>query len=135
MRTTNSRAKLIRGFLLIASARMFLAHTAGAAAGPANTGPTKENALAAEKELAQAMRTNDARGFCRLLDPECSVRSLGTLPSRPSGAAYPGSRSSKQPHHQSRNAIAAAFACILSGLTPGTLLSCSTLLMSPSCSR
>ena len=68
MRTTSSRAKLIRGFLLIASAWMFLAHTARAAAGP-----TKENALEAEKELAQAMRTNDADGFCRLLDPDWAV--------------------------------------------------------------
>lgn len=73
MRTTNSRAKLIRGFLLIASAGMFLAYTARAAAGPTNDGPTKENALAAEKELAQAMRTNDADGFCRLLDPDWTV--------------------------------------------------------------
>ena len=73
MRTTNSRAKLIRGFLLIASAGMFLVHTAGAAAGSANNGPTKENALAAEKELAQAMRTNDANEFCRLLDPDWAV--------------------------------------------------------------
>ena len=68
MRTTSSRAKLIRGFLVIASAWMFLANTARAA-----TGPTKENALEAEEELAQAMRTNDADGFCRLLDPDWAV--------------------------------------------------------------
>jgi ketosteroid isomerase-like protein len=37
------------------------------------TGPTKENALEAAKELAQAMRTNDADGLCRLLDPDWAV--------------------------------------------------------------
>jgi ketosteroid isomerase-like protein len=68
MRTIISRAKWIGGFLLISSAGIFLAHTAWAAAGP-----TKENALAAEKGLAQAMRTNDADGFCRLLDPDWAV--------------------------------------------------------------
>ena len=73
MRTTNGRAILISGFLLIASAGMFIAHTARAAAGPANDGPTKENALEAEKELGEAMRTNDADGFCRLLDPDWAV--------------------------------------------------------------
>jgi ketosteroid isomerase-like protein len=73
MRTTNSRAVWIRGFLLIASAGMFMAHTAWAVASPANDGPTKENALAAEKELGKAMRTNDADGFCRLLDPDWAV--------------------------------------------------------------
>jgi ketosteroid isomerase-like protein len=35
--------------------------------------PTTENALAAAQELAQAMRTNDADGFCRLLDPDWAV--------------------------------------------------------------
>jgi ketosteroid isomerase-like protein len=73
MRTMNGTATLISGFLLIASAGMFIAHTARAAAGPANDGPTKENALEAEKELGQAMRTNDADGFCRLLDPDWAV--------------------------------------------------------------
>jgi ketosteroid isomerase-like protein len=73
MRTGIGRAKWISGILLIASAGIFTAHTARAAAGPANKGPTKENALAAEKELAQAMRTNDAEGFCRLLDPDWTV--------------------------------------------------------------
>jgi ketosteroid isomerase-like protein len=68
MRTTNGRAILISGFLLTASTGMFMAHTARAAAGP-----TKENALEAEKELGQAMRTNDADGFCRLLDPDWAV--------------------------------------------------------------
>ena len=72
MRTTNSRTKWMRGFLLIASAGMFLA-PAARAAGPDNNGPSKENALAAEKELAQAMRTNDADGVCRLLDPDWMV--------------------------------------------------------------
>jgi len=57
----------------MASAGMFMAHTAKAAAGPANDGPTKENALEAEKELGQAMRANDADGFCRLLDPDWAV--------------------------------------------------------------
>jgi ketosteroid isomerase-like protein len=73
MRTTNGRAILISGFLLIASAGMFMAHIAGAAAGQTNDGPTKENALEAENKLAQAMRTNDADGFCRLLDPDWAV--------------------------------------------------------------
>jgi ketosteroid isomerase-like protein len=62
MRTTNGRAILISGFLLIA-----------AAAGPSKDGPTQKNALEAEKELGQAMRTNDADGFCRLLDPDWAV--------------------------------------------------------------
>jgi ketosteroid isomerase-like protein len=52
---------------------MFMAFTARAAAGPANDGPTKENAIEAEKELGQALRTNDAGGFCRLLDPDWAV--------------------------------------------------------------
>ena len=36
-------------------------------------GPTNENALAAAKELAQAMRTNDADAYCHLLDPDWAV--------------------------------------------------------------
>ena len=68
MRTIIGRSKWISGFLLIASAGMFTAYTARAAAGP-----TKENALVAEKELAQAMRTNDAAEFCRLLGPDWAV--------------------------------------------------------------
>ena len=52
MGMTNGRAILISGFLLIASAGRFMAQTARAAAGPTNDGPTKENALEAEKELA-----------------------------------------------------------------------------------
>jgi ketosteroid isomerase-like protein len=73
MRTTNGRAVLISGLLLIASAGMFMAHTARPATGPTNDGPTKENALKAEIKLGQAMRTNDADGFCRLLDPDWAV--------------------------------------------------------------
>jgi ketosteroid isomerase-like protein len=73
MRTTNGRAISISGFLLIASVGMIMAHTARASAGPNNDGPTKENALEAEKELGQAMRTNDADGFCRLLDPDWAI--------------------------------------------------------------
>jgi ketosteroid isomerase-like protein len=73
MRTTNGRAILISGLLLITSAGMFLAHTAKAMAGQTHDGPTEENALEAENKLAQAMRTNDADGFCRLLDPDWAV--------------------------------------------------------------
>jgi ketosteroid isomerase-like protein len=49
--------------------------TIAAAAGATNpaAGPTAENALEAEKELGQAMRTNDADGFCRLLDSDWAV--------------------------------------------------------------
>jgi hypothetical protein len=42
-------------------------------AGPTNAGPTKENALEAAKELAQAMLTNDADAYCRLLDPDWAI--------------------------------------------------------------
>ncbi len=73
MRTTNGGGILIVGFLLIGSAGMFMAHTARVAARPANDGPTKENAFEAEKELGEAMRTNDADGVCRLLDPDWEV--------------------------------------------------------------
>ncbi len=45
---------------------------AAGATNPAE-GPTEENALEAEKELGQAMRTNDADGFCRLLDSDWAV--------------------------------------------------------------
>ena len=48
-----------------------MAHTAKAAAGSTDDGPTKENALEAEKELAQ--RTNDGDEFCRLVDPDWAV--------------------------------------------------------------
>ena len=88
MRITSGRAILIIGSLLIASAGMFVAHTANAAAGQTNDGPTKENALEAEKELAQAMRTNDADGFCRLLDPDWAVvDGIGRLNDRESVCA------------------------------------------------
>ena len=46
--------------------------SAAGSAKPA-AGPTKENALEAAKELAQAMRTNDADAYCRLLDPDWAV--------------------------------------------------------------
>ena len=73
MRMTNGRTILISAFLLIACAGMFMALTAKVAAGSTNDGPTKENALEVETELAQAMRTNDAGGFCGLLDPDWAV--------------------------------------------------------------
>jgi hypothetical protein len=73
MRTRNGIATLTVGFLLIASAGMYLAHAANAADDPANAGPTKENALEAEKELGQAMRTNNPDGFCHLVDPDWAV--------------------------------------------------------------
>jgi hypothetical protein len=47
---------------------MFAAHAAKAAAASTNDRPTQENALEAETELGQAMRTNDADGFCRLVN-------------------------------------------------------------------
>lgn len=79
MRRTNGRA--VWGiFLLIACAGMLAAPCARAVAGASNDEPTKENALAAENELAQAMRTNDNDGFCRLLDPDWAVvNGLGGL--------------------------------------------------------
>lgn len=46
--------------------------SAAGSAKPA-AGPTQENALEFAKELAQAMRTNDADGFCRLLDPDWTI--------------------------------------------------------------
>jgi ketosteroid isomerase-like protein len=46
--------------------------SAAGSATPA-AGPTKENALEAAKELAQAMRTNDADTLCRLLDADWAV--------------------------------------------------------------
>jgi ketosteroid isomerase-like protein len=88
MRTTNGRPILIVGFLLIASAGMFVDHTANPLAGQTNDGPTKENALEAEKELAQAMRANDADGVCRLLDPDWAVvDGIGRLNDRESVCA------------------------------------------------
>jgi uncharacterized protein (TIGR02246 family) len=73
MRTTNGITTWMLGFLLLGSAGIFMSHTAKAAVGRSNDGPTKENALEAEKELGQAMRTNDADGFCRLLDPDWAI--------------------------------------------------------------
>jgi hypothetical protein len=73
MRTTNGIAAWIIGFLLVASAGSFMVHTAKAAARATGAVPTKENALEAEKELGQAMRTNDPEGFCRLLDPDWAI--------------------------------------------------------------
>jgi hypothetical protein len=55
MRTTNRIVTLITGFLFIASAGMYMAHTARAAVEPTNAGPTKENALEVERELGRAM--------------------------------------------------------------------------------
>lgn len=52
---------------------MLVVPAAQAAAGRANDGPTADTALQAERELAEAMRTNDADGFCRLLDPDWAV--------------------------------------------------------------
>jgi len=76
------------GFLLIAPAGMFVAHTERAAADQTNDGPTKENALEAEKELAQAMRTNDADGVCHLLDSDWAVvDGIGRLNDRESVCA------------------------------------------------
>lgn len=59
--------------LLITAAGVFTAHPAKAAAGATHDGPTVENALAAEKALGLAMRTNDADGLCRLLDPDWAI--------------------------------------------------------------
>ena len=73
MRISSGRALLRLGLLLIPAALMFVTHAAKASAGETHNGPTKENALAAEVDLAQAMRTNDADGFCRLLDPDWAV--------------------------------------------------------------
>jgi ketosteroid isomerase-like protein len=67
---------------------MFVAQTANAAADQSNEGPTKANALETEKELAQAMRTNDADGVCRLLDPDWTVvDGIGRLNNRASVCA------------------------------------------------
>jgi len=73
MRATKDRATTMFEILLLATAAMFMAPAAQAVAGPANDGPTRETALLAEKKLAEAMRTNDADGFCRLLDPDWAI--------------------------------------------------------------
>lgn len=56
---------------LLVAAVVTISSAAGRANGAAE--PTKESAVEAAKELAQAMRTNDADGFCRLLDPDWAV--------------------------------------------------------------
>jgi ketosteroid isomerase-like protein len=68
LRRTNSAAASVIGFLLLASAAISLSSIARA-----DDGPTKDSALKAEEELGQAMRTNDADGFCRLLDPDWAI--------------------------------------------------------------
>ena len=61
------------GLLLIATSAMFMVPASQAATGQASDRPTGETALQAEKKLAQAMRTNDADGFCRLLNADWAV--------------------------------------------------------------
>jgi ketosteroid isomerase-like protein len=73
MKTKSGIAISISGFLLANSVGIFTAYSASAATDPASAGPTRESALQAEAELGQAMRTNDADGFCRLLDPDWAV--------------------------------------------------------------
>jgi ketosteroid isomerase-like protein len=70
MRTRNGIA-IIR-FLLTVTAGIHLTSTKVVAESN-NNGPSKENALEAEKELGQAMRTNDADGFYRLLAPDWAI--------------------------------------------------------------
>ncbi|HEV2269761.1 MAG TPA: nuclear transport factor 2 family protein [Steroidobacteraceae bacterium] len=72
-RISSGGAPLLLGLLLIPSVLMSVSQAAKASAGQNRGGPTKESALAAETELAQALRTNDADGFCRLLDPDWAV--------------------------------------------------------------
>jgi hypothetical protein len=71
-RTKGAAARTIALFLTAAAA-MAVPPAARAAAGENGDGPTKENALKAEESLGQAMRTNDADGFCRLLDPDWAI--------------------------------------------------------------
>lgn len=73
MRISSGENRLLPGLFLIASTVMLVSHAARASAGETSAGPTNESALAAEKLLAQALRTNDADGFCRLLDPDWVV--------------------------------------------------------------
>ncbi len=87
MRISSGRVLLLVGLLLVPSAVMTVAYATKALA-EGSDGPTKESALAAEKELAQAMRTNDADGVCRLLDPDWTVvDGLGRLNDRDSVCA------------------------------------------------
>jgi ketosteroid isomerase-like protein len=59
---------IIAGFVL-APVKMF-----GAAGNPKlSTGPTAENALAADQELARALRDNDTVGILRMLDKDWVV--------------------------------------------------------------
>lgn len=60
---------IVAGLLIAPAVKM---SSAAGSTKPA-AGPTIENALDAAKELAQAMRTNDADAFCRLLDPDWAV--------------------------------------------------------------
>jgi ketosteroid isomerase-like protein len=88
MRITSGEIILIVTSLLIASTGMFIAHSAKAVTDQTNNGPTKKNALEAEKELAQAMRNNDAEGVCRLLDLDWTVvDGIGRLNDRQSVCA------------------------------------------------
>ena len=73
MQTTKATVTLIVGLLLAVSTATYMAHIAKAAAGQNNAGPTKENALAADQELARAIRENDADGIQRLLDSHWAV--------------------------------------------------------------
>ena len=73
MRTTIGRATAMIGLLLIATSATFMVPASQAAVGRASDSPTEETALQTEKKLAQAMRTNDADGFCRLLDSDWAV--------------------------------------------------------------
>lgn len=73
MRRRTGVALSIFGFLLIASAGMFTAHSAKMMAGATNAGPTTESALEAERALSQAMRSNDGDAFCRLVDADWAI--------------------------------------------------------------
>jgi ketosteroid isomerase-like protein len=87
-RTTIGRETAILPLLLIASAVMFMVYATHTAAGQTKDGPTRETALQTERELAQAMRTNDADGVCRLLEQDWTVvDGLGRLNDRESVCA------------------------------------------------
>jgi ketosteroid isomerase-like protein len=61
---------LVLGLGLMASLLIAPAKVSGA---EPEAGPTKENAMAAEDELTQAMRNNDADGIARLLSDDWAV--------------------------------------------------------------